>query len=222
MRKHSVFIVMSTFVLAVTVPAVAAYAGPRLRVEPGHFESKIPRLGTTAPRFDLTPAEPKPSLGRRVKQQLETDYYLNARELPAARARAATNADFQNAAVLINSDLQAGETVTAERVEAIITKRLAEAAQKIASEPSSGVTFEILSGNLKVDASKNLAGVKITGGTINIYRFAKEVAKTVAACMAMRAVSEGLVPTAASKETKAAPEASDPCGIAKLLSAIFG
>jgi hypothetical protein len=58
----------------------------------------------------------------------------------------------------------------------VVAKWVSDAAQKAASEPNSGVTFELLSGKLTVDASTTVAGVKITGGEVNLYQLAKDAA----------------------------------------------
>jgi hypothetical protein len=98
---------------------------------------------------------------------------------------------------------------TLRRSEAVVQDAIRyKRATAKAAPPESKATFEVLTGKLKIDASRTLGGVKITGGEINLYK--KAAWLTPAASMAvcffvktdLKPCIEALIPSAVSKDGK--------------------
>jgi hypothetical protein len=98
---------------------------------------------------------------------------------------------------------------TLRRSEAVVQEAIRhKRATAKAAPPESKATFEVLTGKLKIDASRTLGGVKITGGEINRYK--KAAWLTPAASMAvcffvktdLKPCIEALIPSAVSKDGK--------------------
>jgi hypothetical protein len=62
---------------------------------------------------------------------------------------------------------------------------LKSAAQRAEKEPAAKVSFEVLSGKIKIDASQTIAGVKVSGGEINVYKTSMAIGAAVIACNAV-------------------------------------
>jgi len=77
-----------------------------------------------------------------------------------------------------------------------------------AAPPESKATFEVLTGNLKVDAFRTLGGFKITGGEINLYKKMAWLGPgaSMVVCFFFKAdlkpCIEALIPSAVSKDDK--------------------
>jgi hypothetical protein len=65
--------------------------------------------------------------------------------------------------------------VSSAQAEKIVGKWILDAAQEAASKPNSGVTVGLLDGTLRVDGSRTVAGVTITGGEINVYELGQKI-----------------------------------------------
>ena len=65
--------------------------------------------------------------------------------------------------------VQVGPQISKEKLIAKLRKQVAVVAEERATTES-GATFEYLTGNLTVPESTELAGVKITGGQVNLYK----------------------------------------------------
>ncbi len=74
-------------------------------------------------------------------------------------------------------------------VESIVKNDLVTTAQNIAKAPDAKVSFDVLSGKLKVEASRVIAGVKVSGGEINVYVVGGGVTTAVMACNAVSDVT---------------------------------
>jgi hypothetical protein len=67
----------------------------------------------------------------------------------------------------------------------VVYNDLKSAAQQAEKEPAAKVSFEVLTGKIKIDASKTIAGVKISGGEINVYKTSMTIGAAVIACNAV-------------------------------------
>jgi hypothetical protein len=72
--------------------------------------------------------------------------------------------------------------ITEESLERIVKEQLTKVINNAAKEPNSGLTFEALTGNLKVDSSLNTPAGKVTTGQINIYKLAAYIAGIAYLC----------------------------------------
>lgn len=70
-------------------------------------------------------------------------------------------------------------------VEDIVKRDLARVAEAASTTAGSNVSFEVLTGKLKVDASRTIGGIKITGGDINLYVVGGAITGGVLACNAL-------------------------------------
>ncbi|MDA9468756.1 hypothetical protein [Bradyrhizobium sp. CCBAU 53415] len=74
-------------------------------------------------------------------------------------------------------------------IEIIIKNDLATTAQNLAKAPDANVSFDVLSGKLKVNTARVVGGVKVSGGEINIYVVGSGVTAAVLACNAVSEVT---------------------------------
>jgi hypothetical protein len=73
--------------------------------------------------------------------------------------------------------------ISQSAADQIIRSELVGVVQQAAKDPASNISFEAFSGKLTVDSSATIAGVKVTGGEINLYKVSLSLAGGVAACM---------------------------------------
>lgn len=83
---------------------------------------------------------------------------------------------------LVNDIGLLGRSATAANVEPILTKDLKEAATLLAKTDAEHVTFEVLTGKLKVSTKLSKNGYKLAFGEVNLYKVVSVSAATVAAC----------------------------------------
>jgi hypothetical protein len=70
-------------------------------------------------------------------------------------------------------------------VENIVKRDLASTAQAASTTAGSNLSFEVLTGKLKVETSRTIGGMKITGGEINLYVVGGAITGSVLACNAL-------------------------------------
>jgi hypothetical protein len=88
----------------------------------------------------------------------------------------------------IDTDLSPYNTdVSIKQADEIIKSDLVTAISDAKDKPNSGITFEVLSGKLKVDSKFSMGGVNISGGEINVYKVSGAAAIGVAACRGLGA-----------------------------------
>jgi len=78
--------------------------------------------------------------------------------------------------------LNAPEALTQQQLESIINAAVKKAIESAAKEEGSGITFEALTGKLKVDLSYTTAFAKVIPGEVNVYEISAAVAAGVIAC----------------------------------------
>jgi len=168
----------------------------------GEGIDRIPGVERVNPLTGRTPQEDR---AHKMIEQLRALQTPPIAEVPHTRPAPlipiGTEAAFKKAALLISFGLlERGQALTAEQAEQIIRKRLVEAAQEAQQEPGSGVTFELLSGDLTVDKSIQWGGIKLTGGKVNLYELAKKLAELGMLCAVLGVVESALDHTAAKPE----------------------
>ncbi len=82
-------------------------------------------------------------------------------------------------------DLAARRPLQLDDAISAVRRNLQSAAQQAEKEPAAKVSFEVLTGKLKIDASKTIAGVKVSGGEINLYTTSMTVGTAAVACNAV-------------------------------------
>lgn len=88
----------------------------------------------------------------------------------------------------IDSDLLPYTTdISVTQADHIIKSDLISTINKITDKPDSGITFEVLSGKLKIESKFSMGGVNISGGEINVYKISGAAAVGVAACRGLGA-----------------------------------
>jgi hypothetical protein len=75
--------------------------------------------------------------------------------------------------------------VSLDYANSIVRNDLVSAAQQAEKESAAKVSFEVLTGKIKIEASKTVGGVKISGGEINAYKVAGTIGAAVVACNAV-------------------------------------
>lgn len=78
-----------------------------------------------------------------------------------------------------------GPPLSSAAVEIIVKRDLKNVAESAAKTSDSKVTFEALSGKLKIDSSITIGGIKIAGGEVNVYAVAGAITGGVMACNAL-------------------------------------
>jgi hypothetical protein len=90
--------------------------------------------------------------------------------------------------------------LTQADVEKTLSSDLTEVIEKAAGDPKSGITFEALTGKLKVESSMLLKGVKVTGGEVNVYKVTAVLAGGIVACALTKNYSENRKETLTKKD----------------------
>ncbi len=70
-------------------------------------------------------------------------------------------------------------------VERIVRADMETVAQDAVKKPGSKTTFEVLTGKLKIEASRTIGGINVTGGELNVYGVAGTITGSVMTCNAL-------------------------------------
>jgi hypothetical protein len=73
-------------------------------------------------------------------------------------------------------------TLTKNDVESVISNELVSTINDKMKKPGSDISFEILTGKLKIQKAKTIWGVDISGGEVNIYKISEALAAMLYAC----------------------------------------
>jgi hypothetical protein len=93
---------------------------------------------------------------------------------------------FSNAQPKLANDLTAlTPPLLKATVQGIVEADLKNVAENAAKNSDSKVTFEAFSGKLKIESSTTVAGMKVTGGEVNVYTVAGAITGGVMACNAL-------------------------------------
>jgi hypothetical protein len=72
--------------------------------------------------------------------------------------------------------------LTKRQVESVVNNELVSTITERTKEPGSDISFEILTGKLKIQKVKTVRGVNISGGEVNIYKISEILAGIIYAC----------------------------------------
>lgn len=86
---------------------------------------------------------------------------------------------------MVNDLASLRRPLTFDHARSVAYNDLKSAAQQAEKEPAAKISFEVLSGKIKVDASQTIGGVKISGGEINLYKTSMAIGAAVIACNAV-------------------------------------
>lgn len=77
---------------------------------------------------------------------------------------------------------QSPTALSKDQLENIIKAEFQKELQQANQKPDSGVTFEVLTGSLKIEASTTIARVKVSAGEVNIYKVSTVLAGGFVSC----------------------------------------
>jgi hypothetical protein len=89
--------------------------------------------------------------------------------------------------IILNDLVRNTGHLTKPEIEKIINDEVTKTILKTASQPKSGISFEVLTGKLTIDSSRTVVGIKLAWGEVNIYKVSAALAASVVACEALAA-----------------------------------
>jgi len=158
-------------------PAPARVLTPPLPQHSGQL-ARLQPLGKVGDRPNLTNGQLSPSRPLVVPAPL-VQAYQNV--TPPAAANFFSRVEPK----MVNDLASLRRPLKFDYARSVAYNDLRSAAQQAEKEPAAKVSFEVLSGKIKIDASQTIAGVRISGGEINVYKTSMAIGAAVIACNAV-------------------------------------